>query len=273
MQIKIVRLLGALLLLGYGVSGLAHDEPDEEETKSNWSHTFGYASNFMYRGISFSNDKSTTFGSFDWSYGNWFAGAYGIALVDQDGSGYDTEIDYYFGYSNSIGKLEWFVQPIYYDYINCDGDRAGNFFGADRPLRCEFFEVWLDGTYPITEQLSVHAWYAYTPDFEFESGTGHYLWTDITYDLGYFSLHAGAGHQDVEGGNYSKSFGGDDETFGWHYWNYEIGISASLQGFDLDLTYHTTDADTRGFEDNLSNYIPDQEFRDNTTVFTISRTF
>ena len=278
MMNKTIGIMSALLLVAYSDTGMAHDEEPEDGAggpfaESNFSGTFGLTSNFMYRGISFSNDKTTGWGSLDWSGDHWFAGIYSIALVDQDGNGYETEIDYYFGYANTIGKLDWFVQPIYYDYIDCDARVAGLFFGADRDLTCEFVELWLDGTYPITDSISLHAWYAYTPDFEFESGTGHYLKADVTFELGNsgFTLNLGAGHQDVEGGDYSLSFGGTEEEFGWHYVHYELGLSKSWRGFDFDLRYHNTDS--TDLTDTLRNYIPDPAFTDDEVVWTISRSF
>lgn len=266
---KTLGLLGALLLLGYSGIGSAH-----EEDADNWGGSFGISSNFMYRGISFSNDDYTSFGSFDWSNGNWFAGIYGIALVDQDGSGYDTEIDYYFGYASSAGKLDWFIQPIFYEYKDCTGPRVGQFFFGQGSLRCDFMEVWFDATYPIGDYVTLHGWYAYTPDFEFESGTGHYGWLDINLALGDsgISLNLGAGHQEIEGGKYSDVFGaafgaGD---YGWHYVNYIYGLNASWAGFDFDLSYHDTDSD--GPNDSLRNYTV-AEFTDDELVFTVSRVF
>lgn len=271
MKKKMVGLLGALLLLSYSGIGSAH-----EEEESNWSATFAFWTNFMYRGISFSNDEPTVWGSIDYSNGPWFAGLYGIALGDQDGSGpvtYELEIDYYGGYASSWGDIEWYAMLIYLQYVDCDATNVMIFFGADRPLECDFAEIWLDASYPLGDYVTLHALYAYSNDFEFESGDSHYFWGDVTFALGDspWSVHAGLGHWDVEGGTYSLSFGGTEEEFGWHYINYQVGIGVSWQGLDFDLSWHDTDGD--GPTDSLRNYIPDPQFTDSEVVFQISRTF
>lgn len=276
MNRKIVGYLGALLLFSHGGTLLADEHVSGGAfADENFSGTFGITTNFMYRGISFSNDEPAAYGTFDWGYGNWFAGIYAISLVDQDGSGpaaYELEIDYYAGYASSWGKLDWTATAIYLQYIDCDADNVQAAFGADRPLECDFIDLWLDGTYPIGEYVTLHGWYAFSPDFEFESGTSHYLWADIQIALGKsgITFHAGAGKWDVEGGTYSESFGGTSDTFGWDYTNTIIGFNTSWKGFDLDLSLHDTNAD--GPNDNLRNYTI-AEYTDDEVVFTISRGF
>ncbi len=241
----------------------------------NFSATLTLTSSYMYRGISFSDDNVALQGSFDWGYGNFFAGIWSSSIVDQDpgvgphpdgfggpGSEYELESDFYVGYADSIAGFDWYVMPIYYHFWGFDKDNS-----VVPNADADVFEVWFDVSRAINDTISVHALYAYSPDFFFESGDAHYIKGDITVALpGDFSINGGVGVQTVDGG---KAPG---LTSGWTYTHWEIGLSKSLVGFDFDLRYHGT-SDDEATDDLVAVFTGATDITDDTIVFTISRSF
>ncbi len=261
-------LAGTLVL---GTVGTAYAADEEVVTgpfaAENFSATLTFTSNYIYRGLSFSNDHPALQGSFDWTYGNLFAGVWGSSLTDQDPitnangdpvAGYELENDFYIGYADSYAGVDWFVMPIYYHFYD---DHQRNTGG----IEADVFELWLDANYAINDTVSVHGMYAYSPDFFFESGDANYVKGDVTVQLPQgFSLNAGLGYQDVQGG--------DGLTAGWDYTHWDIGLSKDLVGFNLDLRYSDTSADSS--TDSLNtNFLGSTQNSDDTVTFTVSRTF
>lgn len=261
---KITKLcLAGTLVLGSMGTALAADEEvvTGPFAAENFSATLTFTSNYMYRGLSFSNDHPALQGSFDWSYGNLFAGVWGSSLSDQSGSGYELENDFYVGYADSVAGIDWFVMPIYYHFYDDDENDTG---GAE----ADVFELWLDASYAINDTVSVHGMYAYSPDFFFESGNAHYVKGDVTFQLPQgFSLNAGIGYQDVEGDN-----GNFVTAQGWDYTHWDIGISKDLAGFNLDLRYSDTSEDSASDTINTGFFV-DTGNTDDTVTFTVSRSF
>ena len=255
-KITTIFFAGVLLIGGIGNTMAEDTGPFAAE---NFSATLTMTTSYMYRGTSFSDDQPALQGSFDWGYGNWFAGVWASSLADQDSSGYELEHDFYGGYANSFAGIDWFVMPIYYNFSdfakrNTSGDDAN------------VFEVWLDASKAINDTFTLHAMYAYSPDFFFESGDANYIKGDITANLpAGFSLNAGFGYQDVEGA-------GATVPLGYSYTHWEIGLSKSVVGFDLDLRYHDT-SDDELTDDAVANFYVDNHNTDDTIVFTVSRSF
>ena len=233
----------------------------------NFSATLTMTSSYMYRGTSFSDERPALQGSFDWGYSNFFAGVWSTSLVDQDPaderkkSGYELETDFYVGYADSFAGIDWFVMPIYYHFWDFAKRDTG---GAD----ADVFEVWLDASKAINDYFSVHAMYAYSPDFFFESGDANYIKGDITANLPYgIGLNVGFGYQHVAGDNPAHVSGS-----GWSYTHWEVGLTKSLAGFDFDLRYHDT-SDDAVTDDLVTNFFGATDNTDDIIVFTVSRSF
>lgn len=253
-------LAGTLAMATVGIASADEQAPSPFATE-NFSATLTMTSNYMYRGLSFSDDKPALQGSFDWGYSNFFAGVWSSSLKDQDGDGYELETDFYAGYANSVAGIDWFVMPIYYKFSSFDQKNTG---GAD----ADVFELWLDASYAINDTFTVHGMYAYSPDFFFESGNANYVRGDVTANLPQgFSLTAGVGYQDVQGDN-GNWVGAD----GWDYTHWDVTLAKSLAGFDLSLMYSDTSADK--ITDSLNtNFMGSTDNSDDVVTFTVSRSF
>ena len=253
-----ILLAGSLAL---GSIGTAVAEETGAFAEENFSATLTMTSNYMYRGLSFSDDHAALQGSFDWGYGNFFAGIWASSLSDQSGSGYELENDFYAGYANSTAGIDWFVMPIYYYFHHNDESDTGN-------TDADVLEVWLDASYALTDTFNLHGMYAYSPDFFFESGDAHYFRGDVTMALpSGFSLTVGAGYQDVEGDNPNFVSGN-----GWDYTHWDVSISKDVAGFNLNLMYSDTSEDSATDTIN-TGFFADTGNTDDIVVFTVSRSF
>jgi len=264
-RIRAVLLGGLLTALGGHAPGVLAQTPLDEE---NFSGTVTMTTDYVFRGISFSSQNPAIQGSADWAYGNWFAGIWGTS-VDHAGAALTSEFDFYFGYASSTAGFDWYIQPIYYNYPNADEDALGG--------DPDMFEVWVNVARTIAEvpgSPTVDLLYGYTPDYFFESDTGHYIRGGAAFDLGGgIGVDFGWGYQTVAGENgiFSTEFQNTGRNFkDVNYSHWDIGVTGSVVGFDLDLRYHDTNQKAG------DDFVPAFAFEENMesrVVFTISRSF
>ena len=257
---------GLLAIMLYCAGGVARAD-QHPLNPGNFSGTVTLTTDYIYRGISFSNEDPALQGSFDWSYGSFFAGAWGSSTT---GESYELELNYYFGYADSFAGFDWSVQPIYYHFPGKDSTVEQDTFGGQP----EAFEVAFNAarTLAIGGELAptVSLVYAWMPEYFWDSGDSHYIRGNLALTLpGDFGIDAGVGYQDVEGdtGDH-RSFLNPDTRMrenrdypGFSYTHWDIGISTSRLGFDFDLRYHDTDYDEGG------------NLYDARVVFSVSRSF
>lgn len=225
---------------------MAADSPHE------FSANVALTTDYVFRGISQTNEKPAVQGGFDYSYTP--LGAYlGVwaSNVDFNGPGNSdgtaAEIDYYGGISNEIlaTGVGYDVGVIYYNYPG--GSSAANedyieYYGG---LSYDFDSV------PLKPSTSLKVYYS--PDFF--GGTGDAQYYDLGADLSLpYALTLGlhAGYQNVKGA------GGA----GFNYGDYKVGLSRDVGKFNLDLSYYdvSDQADACGSGD----------ICDSRVVFTVS---
>ena len=280
---KIKTLLLAILLsissMGY-VSAQGSDLLDAE----NFSATLTFTTDYAFRGTSFSEFDPAIQGSFDWSYGPWFAGAWGSSTKPEN-SGSTFEIDYYFGWSDTVAGLDVTISPLLY-----------TFPGQGGTIDDTTFELWTSWGYGFADfpgapyvQLDVN----WSPRYFNDGDSALYWKPSIAFSLpNGFGLDIAYGYQDVGGLNTfvpaipalpeippipGIGFPGSpampavpasgnvpNEIFFDDYSHWEIGITKSLLGFDLDLRYH----DNQDVEVLGNGFALDSE-----VVFSIARSF
>ena len=107
--IALIAMAGAALADGYG-EGSSKDAPAAEGRKLSWSMTLGGTSDYVFRGLSLSDEKPAAQGSIDLSYGIFYAGVWGSNLDDgltpgiTDGVG-PAEVDVYAGFKPVVGPV------------------------------------------------------------------------------------------------------------------------------------------------------------------------
>jgi uncharacterized protein (TIGR02001 family) len=222
-QLSIAFILSALITL----TSTAMAEDSSHEFSANVALT----TNYMYRGISQSDEQPAISGGFDWGYttggfADIYAGIWASSLDLQDG---DTgiEIDYYGGIAGEFTNgISWDVGGLYYQYPGTNADVAGDF---------DFFEVYSNLGYTFASvplEPSLGFGVAYSPDFFGETGDGVYLSgsLDLSLPMG-FGLSFLVGNQDVDG---------SAPGAGFNYTHYVVGLNKSLGIFDFDVSYYDT---------------------------------
>lgn len=220
-------------------------------------HEFGgsiwLTTNYMFRGITNTDNNPAIQGEVDYSYYPVGFNAYIWASnIDFDDGDSTIEIEYGAGFSGETNNgIGWDIGAIYYSYP-----------GSDREPDIDYFEVYGGPSYtfshiPLTPTVSATAWYS--PDFFGEDGDAVYIEGNIDLSLPYhFTLNGHIGYQDVDGDQTSG-------PSGFNYMDYAIGLSKEVLGFGFDLNYTNTSdqADACG---NTSAC-------DGKVVFTVSRSF
>jgi uncharacterized protein (TIGR02001 family) len=203
-------------------------------------------SDYRFRGISQSNGDFAIQGGFDYAFENGFyVGTWGSSVdfdsnVDFDGS---LELDFYGGWGSDIGEHSSIdIGYIYYDYPGDDGAEG------------DYQEIYLNYGW---KDLSLGV--VYSDDYY--GGSVSFWYLQANYDWSFaenwaLSLHAG--YNDFDEDIFLSSDKGN-------YVDYSIGVTWSVVGVDLGLTWVGTDLEE---EDVFGT-----SWGDDTAVFSLSKSF
>jgi uncharacterized protein (TIGR02001 family) len=200
----------ALTLLGGGLLFAA------ASASAELSGNVSIGSDYLYRGISQTNENPTIQGGFDaTSESGLYAGVW-ASNIGFDGF---VEIDVYGGYGGKFtDDVEYDIGLLRYEYPD---DGASGFASS-------FNEI-----YGSVSAAGFKLGFAYSPDFFLESGTSTYLYLDYDIELADdFGVSFHVADQRIKD---NAQFGTPD------YLEYSIGVSKSIENFDLSLTWHDTD--------------------------------
>lgn len=204
---NLVKTMSLAMLMGVGAAGTA-------AAQGEWSGNVTLTTDYVWRGVSQSNEDLAIQGGFDYANGMFYVGTWASSIDFEDASDSNVELDFYGGLAGELENgLGWDVGVIAYIYPDAD----------DEDL--DFVEIYGGLGYEFEGGLGVGGYAYFDPDNEniyLEASAG-YAFTDM------FSA-------DVTLGNYSFDEGDD-------YTNWSIGGTLSLEGFDLDLRYWGTDVD------------------------------
>lgn len=207
-------------------------------TYANWSSDITLANNYLFNGLSQTDDNAALQASITWSdehgiyVGSW------VSNVDYP-DGTNTELDFYTGYVTSFSKsLSLDVGISQYTY---QGSSSSN--------DLNYSEVYLKWQY-VNSYLSM--WYSW--DYV-GSGAGHYIvmFNQVFNLTDNFSILVG----------YDKSISVDDDKYEWapgddDYLHGQVTARLLYQGFNLSLGFNSTDL--RGYQDTK-------------VLFTLAKTF
>jgi uncharacterized protein (TIGR02001 family) len=263
MSIKCRVVAATVGLSGLATNGIALAQEDGGLLAAeNFSNTLYLTTDYVFRGVSFTEEDPAIQGSFDYAHPS---GAYaGLWGSNWDGFGTESEleIDYYVGYANALGPIAYDLAALYYTFPGGEDDGPPEF-------ELDYFEAHLGlshnfGDIPLTPTVGVG--FNYSPDYNGRDGDGRYVLG--TLDLGLpagFGLRFGVGHLDVAGGVLTGAQGG------FAYTHYQVDLSKSIGGFDFAVTYHDTTSQCT-VEYGAPVFI-DTGVCTPGTVFTLSRTF
>lgn len=219
MQNNLKAAILAALLLAPAVSFA--QEAATEEASSNFSWNAGVVTDYVFRGITQTEEGSAVQGGLDYSFGDsgFYIGTWG-SNVSFAGSSIDAEMDTYIGYNHDF--TENFNFDVMLNRYNYFGENAFEGNGVS-----DYNELIVKFAVANIATLTV----GYTNDF---AHTGeNTLYTNIgnSWDLGSgYSLNAGFGR------SYGEPFNGD-----YNDWN--LGVSKAFGAFEFGLNYYDTNLD------------------------------
>ena len=191
----------------------------QAETTANVALTTDY----VFRGVSLSDNGPAIQGGFDWSSEIAYAGVWASNVVD------GVEMDVYGGLTPTTGPIQWNLGAIAYFYPGADDD-ASEF---------DYVELVLGASTALTEQIKVGASIYYAPDNRADTGEATYYEINGSYQpMDALSFSAAFGNQSVEDPDGLAGGAGEDD---YNTWN--LGGTYAIHGFTLDLRYHDTDID------------------------------
>jgi uncharacterized protein (TIGR02001 family) len=209
-------------------------------------------SEYFFRGFSQSNDSPAVQGGLNLNYkiDDMFTATAGVwaSSIDSGIGNGNVELDYLLGVAAAVtpeltlnAGSTWFTYP--------GTDNAGS--------EPDWWEASVGATYNwglFTTGLA----YAYSPDFNLNSGEAHYINGKVVVPLGYVDLSGAIGKQWVE---HNAQFGAKD------YIDWKLAAGAKVWGIDLELAYIDT---------NLTEAFPSgqtQAATDGAVVFTVTKNF
>ena len=216
MQNKTTVLAVSIALLGLSAPAIA-------EVSMN----IGATSNYVWRGVTQTDDKAAISGGLDWSSDSGLYAGTWVSNVDFGGP--DTspyELDLYGGYAGEAGDFGYDAGLIYYTYENDDD--------------ANFLELGLSGSWKF---LSAGLNYTLSSDVDDTAGAEQFIEGDLYYFAGLsfdlpedFGVGFTIGHYSFE----DDGVGGAD----LNYTHYQADLSKSAGDFgDVTLSLSDTDID------------------------------
>ncbi len=246
-------LVGHLFMFG---KSMAEDEGPL--ARSNFSGTATLTSDYVFRGLSQTNEDPAVQASLDYNHpAGVFLGAWGSNLDEAISEG-NIEIDFYAGYRNQLfDHLGYELSIIYYWYPGGAHDPELSYVELHGGLTYAFANL------PLSPSVGVG--FNYSPDFYGEDGDALYYNGTFRLTLPYrLGLGFELGYQDVQGDKTTGSGTGRglDGENGYDYVFWRIGLYKEVLGFNLDVSYYDT---------NEEEYFG--PIGDDRVVFSISRSF
>ncbi len=242
------RFLTIVVLLWIPGAALAQtDAPqpesaDEFELPGAFNSTIALATDYVFRGVSQSDEDVAVQASLDWSHESGVYTGFWSSNVDfKDGSS-QIELDVYGGYASAYKDITYDVMVLGYVYPGASGD-----------LNLDFVEFSLALGHDL-EVASIGTAVAISPDFRGSSGVGAHVSGGVGIPIPFdvferyrLAIDSNVGYQDISNGG--------------SYVHWDVGIAGEWLGFVLDLRYVGNDIDSRADTD------------DDRAVFTFSRSF
>ena len=235
-------LMTMAMLLGTPLVHSEEKDKGELPIPGEFSANVALTTNYMYRGVTQTNEGPALQGGFDYSLSpeglpfSFFAGVWASNVefnIPGNADDSSIEIDFYGGLSGELpigDGLSWDAGILYYYYPDQDEEGTADY---------DFLEFYgnLSYTLPLPLEPTLGVGIAYSDDFFGDDGESFYPKGTLDLSLPYgFGLSFLVAHLDVDG----------DETTGpagFDYTHWTAGISKEISIFTLDGTYYGADDD------------------------------
>lgn len=227
----------ALMTVGLagGLAGAVQaEEAADDGIPGEFSATVGLYSDYVFRGISFSDEDPAIQGSLTWTHeAGVYAGVW--ATNGEFGTGGSIEADYYIGYGNEVNGISYDISAVYYTF---PGDEADG----------DYIEFIGKAGYDLGV-AAIAGGVGYTPSGQdaFAGEEAFYLFSDLEVPVPNTPLSAAfhIGYTDIDGGSYV---------------DYSAGLYAAVAGLDIGVVFIDTDIKGLGTADSR-------------VVFSVSKSF
>jgi uncharacterized protein (TIGR02001 family) len=188
------------------------------------SANVGYTTDYVFRGISQSNEDAAVQGGVDFACGRFYIGTWGSSIAFGNG----TEIDVYGGYRTKTGPVNWDLGFIYYAYP-----------GAASYLDLDYFEFKVAASGEVWKGGTLGGTVFYSPEY---TGNNGEVWTwEVSFSQALPKVGIFAPTVSVL---YGRSDFQDDGSLSYGYWN--AGLTLAFHDrWSLDLRYW--DSENSGF--------------------------
>jgi len=221
-----------------------------QEKKLTLSGTAALTTDYIFRGLSFTDEGPAIQGSFDATYGIFYAGMW-ASNIELDGT--SVEIDYYAGIRPTWRGISFDIAALYYTYPGANDNLA----------EADYFELKTKAAYTFGEKLTLAVTNYWSPEFTFETGEADALEFSATYAFGsklfnFFSpsISGMVGSQWV------------DDLPHYTYWNAGLTLGF-LDRWSVDVRYWDTDLNDTG----CVSYVGIASTCDARVVGTLAATF
>lgn len=216
--------IAAALVSPAFAGGSLKDEMTPAGRQLEWSVNFGATTDYVFRGISQSDEKPAVQGGVDFTYGIFYAGIWGSMIDFGDDISAEAEVDFYAGIKPEWRGITFDLGVIYYTYPDAkDGGGELNYVELKAGA----------STSPI-QNLTVGGTVFYSPEYTGETGE---VWT-FEGSAGYELRKIGMLTPTVSA---LLGYETGDEIEEYFYWN--AGLSLAVDKLTLDFRYWDTDID------------------------------
>jgi uncharacterized protein (TIGR02001 family) len=250
--------LAAAVAAWAGPAGAAEELVPDGAFPGKFTANVGFVSEYLFRGLSQTDDTPAIQGGFDWSHEGTglYAGIWG-SNVDF-GTFNSLETDLYAGIGGSISDVAWKIGGIAYLYPRVPNDVNNNtthqsYYELAASLGYDF------GIFAASLGLN------FSPDFFASTGEAEYVSFKLDVPVWRLTLSPLVGRQWIEE---NTQFGVPD------YWHYGVSLAAKVVGFDMTLTFIDTDiSKSRCFPTLTKGGFPVRDLCGSAVTFMVARTF
>jgi uncharacterized protein (TIGR02001 family) len=245
MQRKLTAVICAAGAMWFSLAGWANaaEETPAAPAGGSFTSNVGLYSNYVFRGISYTDNRPAVQGGFDYTNGGWYVGTYATnvnrnALLDLKqpnnptaNSRLSMEWDVYGGY-NFAPSEGWTVSAGLYNFAY---PGAGNLNTLEANIGLTWKFLQLRYNHALSDYFSIPG----------SNGT-RYLEANVNFPLaGGWSISGHIGHQTVKGlQNYPAAFGGPLASSLADYTDYKLGLTKDIgNGTVIGLAATRTNGD------------------------------
>ena len=219
----LIALSGAALADGY--EGSIKDAPADESRKFTYSFSITGTSDYVFRGVSQTDNDPTIQGAINIGYGIFYAGVWGSGLDWDTDPKAEIELDYYAGIKPTWGKATFDFGVIYYNF---PGSTDSVLFGS-----VDNVELKAAVSGEVFKSLTATGTVYYAPgynDFEFKVYEGTLAYALPTVHVFTPTISGTYGYQDADGPR---------TVIDYSYWN--AGVTLAVEKLAFDFRYWGND--------------------------------